>query len=104
MKTPFSRRRFLKTSALAAGAGLSLQEMLRTATADARIDSDRTSTSIAAATASEVSLRLLDEEALLVDSGVSFGVPWPKGSVKREATFSLSAEGKQLPLQSWPLA
>ncbi|HUJ73005.1 MAG TPA: hypothetical protein VLZ30_12230 [Verrucomicrobiae bacterium] len=37
--------------------------------------------------------------------GVSWGVPWPQGKVLKDATFSLAdADGKQLPLQSWPLA
>jgi len=31
-------------------------------------------------------------------------VPWAEGAVARSATFSLSAEGKHLPVQSWPLA
>src|SRR5262245_57073784 len=108
MKTPFSRRRFLKTSTLAAGAGFSLPQLLQPVAAnllsgdDTKTSADHTSPP--PATVNEVSLRLLDGEALLVESGVSFGVPWPKGSVKRDATFSLTGEGKQLPLQSWPLA
>ena len=100
MKNSFSRRRFIKTSTLAAG-GLSLPQLLRTVVAQTTSANDTGRPTVAP---NEITLRLLDGEALLVDSGVSFGVPWPKGSVKREATFSLSAEGKQLPLQSWPLA
>ena len=39
------------------------------------------------------------------DIGVSWGVPWPRGSVRREQTFALTApDGKALPLQQWPLA
>jgi hypothetical protein len=56
------------------------------------------------ARAEDVSLNLLDGKALGLDSGVSFGVPWPQGAVGRGATFSLSAQGKDLPVQSWPLA
>ncbi|HTS17688.1 MAG TPA: hypothetical protein VMP11_08955 [Verrucomicrobiae bacterium] len=38
-------------------------------------------------------------------SGVSWGVPWPQGKAVKGDAFSLAdAEGKQLPLQSWPLA
>jgi hypothetical protein len=37
-------------------------------------------------------------------TGVSWGVPWPKGSVRRETAFRLSNQGTDLPLQSWPLA
>ena len=37
-------------------------------------------------------------------TGVSWGVPWPRGSVRREQTFALSGAGGSLPLQTWPLA
>src|SRR5688572_5123859 len=38
-------------------------------------------------------------------TGVSWGVPWPKGTVPRDQVFSLAAmDGKTLPLQTWPLA
>ena len=38
-------------------------------------------------------------------AGVSWGVPWARGTVKNGQPFSLtSADGKPLPLQSWPLA
>ncbi len=56
------------------------------------------------ANAGDVSLNLLDGKALALDSGVSFGVPWPQGAVGRDAAFSLSAQGTNLPVQSWPLA
>ncbi len=56
------------------------------------------------ANASDVSLNLLDGKAPALDSGVSFGVPWPQGAVGRDAVFSLSAPGTNLPVQSWPLA
>ena len=36
--------------------------------------------------------------------GVTWGVPWGRGSVRRDQTFSLSAGGQALPLQTWPLA
>ncbi|MBP8302851.1 MAG: hypothetical protein KBE04_01835 [Phycisphaerae bacterium] len=37
--------------------------------------------------------------------GVSFGVPWAKGQVPRDQAFTLKdAEGKALPVQTWPLA
>jgi hypothetical protein len=39
------------------------------------------------------------------DTGVSFGVPWPRGAVRPQQTFALTApDGKSLPLQQWPLA
>jgi hypothetical protein len=39
-----------------------------------------------------------------IASGVSWGVPWAPGAVARGASFSLSAQGRELPLQSWPMA
>jgi hypothetical protein len=40
-----------------------------------------------------------------IETGVSFGVPWARGTVGRTQTFALTAnDGKALPLQSWPLA
>ncbi|HYV35814.1 MAG TPA: hypothetical protein VE988_08935, partial [Gemmataceae bacterium] len=40
-----------------------------------------------------------------VASGVSWGVPWPQGKVKKDQTFQLTgADGTARPLQSWPLA
>jgi hypothetical protein len=37
-------------------------------------------------------------------AGVSWGVPWPQGVVRRGSAFSLSAQGTELPVQTWPLA
>ena len=38
-------------------------------------------------------------------TGVSFGVPWARGTVAKDASFSLvTADGKTLPVQTWPLA
>ena len=51
-----------------------------------------------------VSLKWLAEQPPLAPTGVSWGVPWPKGSVRRETTFRLNNQGTDLPLQSWPLA
>jgi hypothetical protein len=40
-----------------------------------------------------------------IATGVSWGVPWPQGAVQKDQAFSLKgADGKQLPLQTWPLA
>jgi len=45
------------------------------------------------------------ENAPLIESGISWGVPWPKGVVQKDQTFVLSTpDGKELPLQSWPMA
>jgi len=51
-----------------------------------------------------VPLHWLDAAPPAQDTGVSFGVPWPEGSVQRGATFSLRTDGGRLPLQAWPLA
>jgi len=38
-------------------------------------------------------------------TGVSWGVPWPKGAVPRDQRFALAAaDGTALPVQTWPLA
>ncbi|MGA3240128.1 MAG: Tat pathway signal sequence domain protein [Bryobacteraceae bacterium] len=39
-----------------------------------------------------------------LETGVSWGVPWPRGTVSKSQTFSLTAGGAALPLQQWPLA
>lgn len=51
-----------------------------------------------------VPLKWLADQPPVVPAGVSWGVPWPMGSVHREAAFGLSHQGSNLPLQSWPLA
>jgi len=39
------------------------------------------------------------------ESGVSWGVPWKRGAVRKEQTFALTgANGAALPVQSWTLA
>ena len=95
-KRSITRRDFIKTSAVLAGAGLAAGNLTRSIAADAGPGSG--------ASLSDVSLNLLDGKALAIDSGVSFSVPFPKGSVKKGAAFSLVAQGKRLPVQSWPLA
>ena len=40
-----------------------------------------------------------------ISTGVSWGVPWPRGQVSAEQAFALTApDGQRLPLQTWPLA
>jgi hypothetical protein len=52
-----------------------------------------------------VALGWLDGAAPVAAAGVSWGVPYPRGAVKKGAHFALSgADGSALPLQSWPLA
>jgi len=51
-----------------------------------------------------VTLNWLENEPV-ISSGVSWGVPWPKGEVLKNQTFVLNtSDGKELPLQSWSLA
>ena len=54
--------------------------------------------------ASTVSLSWLGNEPPLVRAGISWGVPWPRGVVRRDAPFSLRAQNEVLPVQTWPLA
>lgn len=53
----------------------------------------------------EVTVNWLDQASPGVPVGVSFGVPWPKGAVKKGQALAITtAEGKALPVQTWPLA
>jgi len=59
----------------------------------------------AAQSASSVELKWLGETLPATPMGVSWGVPWPQGQVRKDQAFTLTtADGKSLPLQSWPLA
>jgi hypothetical protein len=55
---------------------------------------------LAAQSAAGTTLTFLDGAPPLVPTGISFGVPWPRGAVRKEQSFSFG----QLPLQWWPLA
>ncbi len=40
-----------------------------------------------------------------MDRGVSWGVPWPQGTIQRTTTFALAdSNGNNVPIQTWPLA
>jgi hypothetical protein len=103
MKTPFTRRHFIKTSTLAAGIGLTGKGLLRTLASETAPATNNTIAPDPLQRPGEVSLNLLDGKALGLNAGVSFGVPWQQGAIKRESTFSLNADGKHLPVQTWPL-
>ncbi|HWG18876.1 MAG TPA: twin-arginine translocation signal domain-containing protein, partial [Acidobacteriaceae bacterium] len=94
-----TRRDFLKDAALA-GAGLSVVDanLLRAAVPA------QGATRSAASAPSQVSLSWLGPEKPATATGVSWGVPWAQGAVRKDASFNLVAEGKSLPLQSWPMA
>jgi YetA-like protein len=52
-----------------------------------------------------VKLSWLDTAAPPAPQGVSWGVPWPTGQITKETQFTLTdTQGKEIPLQSWPLA
>jgi hypothetical protein len=54
---------------------------------------------------SPVKLRWLDKKAPSFTPGTTWGVPWAKGKVKRNAGFTLQNElGETVASQSWPLA
>ena len=53
----------------------------------------------------DVAIKWLDPAGPAENHGVSFGVPWAKGTVAKDRAFALTtADGKALPLQTWPLA
>ena len=57
------------------------------------------------ASPTSVQLQWVNAPGAGVSTGVSWGVPWAKGTVARDASFSLTdASGRSLPLQTWPLA
>ncbi|MGA2259972.1 MAG: hypothetical protein ABSH28_00900 [Acidobacteriota bacterium] len=56
-------------------------------------------------TSRTVLLNWLDSAAPSASQGVSFGVPWPKGALQKNASLSLrTSDGKSMPVQTWPLA
>jgi len=59
---------------------------------------------VAASAPGSVTLSLLGAQPPAAPTGISWGVPWTQGAMKRGATFSLSAQGADLPVQTWPLA
>ncbi len=60
--------------------------------------------SLPALGADPVALNWLDKSPPPAATGVSWGVPWPKGAVSKSQAFTLRAGDRNLPLQSWPLA
>ena len=56
------------------------------------------------ALAQPVSLSWLDKSPPPSKQGVAWGVPWAKGKIQKGTTFSLTAGGQPVPVQSWPLA
>lgn len=57
------------------------------------------------ASGGDVSLNWLESSAPIQPVGVSFGVPWPRGTVRKDQAFSLTgADGRAYPAQTWTLA
>lgn len=55
--------------------------------------------------AATATVNWLDQQPPAVETGVAFGVPWPRGAVPAGQTYTLTtADGQALPTQSWPLA
>jgi hypothetical protein len=63
-------------------------------------------TALAAAEPAAVALHWLEQPpAASAATGVSWGVPWPRGTVQKGQSFALrTADGRTLPVQTWPLA
>jgi hypothetical protein len=60
---------------------------------------------IRAAAADAIPVKWLGDTPAPLSTGVSFGVPFPRGAVPKTQTFSLAtAAGQALPAQTWPLA
>ncbi len=51
-----------------------------------------------------VALHWLGDTAPLTASGVSWGVPWARGTVPGNQQFQVQLDGRSLPTQNWPLA
>lgn len=88
---PLSRRSFFKTGALAAALPFGM----------------RAADAVAAPTAPSspltADLSWLEGAPSLI-TGTTFGVPWPRGAVRKDQAFALSGPGGELACQSWPLA
>jgi YetA-like protein len=93
--TDFSRRHFFKTASLPLSlTGLATAASAAPAPAPAAPLSDDL-----------FALRWLDSTAPALPLGATLGLPWPRGQHKKSQDFhAQDAQGKPLPLQTWPLA
>src|SRR5438105_7131628 len=93
--TDFSRRTFFKTASLPLGL---------TGLAGAASAAPAPTPATAVAT-DLLALRWLDGAAPSLPLGATLGLPWPRGQHKKGQDFNaVDAQGRPLPLQSWPLA
>jgi len=89
----FSRRQFIRTSAVLA------------ASAAVFPVSAQNKKAAYLKASSFVPLKWLENIDLKYMQGVTWGVPWPKGLVKKNTEFQLRDEhNKSVPVQAWPLA
>ncbi|MEU1041647.1 Tat pathway signal sequence domain protein [Streptomyces sp. NPDC005551] len=95
--SPIPRRSLLKAAAVA-GAAAQFSWALGAKDAQAVPGAET-------ADADPVILDWLEDGGLGAAPGSTVGVPWPKGAYEDDQTFALrDAEGKDVPVQSWPLA
>ncbi|MFT4046321.1 MAG: hypothetical protein QM661_06445 [Solimonas sp.] len=95
MIPPLNRRDFVKHSAQAA-ALLALPVIGGEAVAEQKAGAD---------VPSDVTLRWLDGAPPRTSIGTTWGVPWPRGVHRSDASFALtSVDGTAIPVQTWPLA
>ncbi|MBA2946291.1 exo-rhamnogalacturonan lyase family protein [Streptomyces himalayensis] len=97
--SPIPRRSVLKAAAVA-GAAAQFSWALGTQDAVAAPRAEA-----ADAAPDPVTLNWLEDGGLGAAPGSTVGVPWPKGAYDKDQTFALAtADGKEVPVQSWPLA
>jgi hypothetical protein len=97
-----TRREFLKDAALA-GAAISTGALAERSLFAAATPAQGPAAAVRSV-AREVELSFLSKEPAAMATGVSWGVPWPHGTVGRDVAFGLNAAGSGLAVQSWPLA
>jgi hypothetical protein len=89
--TRFTRRTFVKATALAAALLPLMRQRSRAASIPPAADA--------------VALNWLDGDAPALSTGTTLGVPWPRGKFKKDQRFVMTAPGgREIPNQSWPLA
>lgn len=110
MTTPYSRRDFVKTSALAVAATLPGSQLL--ARDEGTAEKSKSEAPASPPQPKRVvlegpgaPLHWLERSVPAEPVGVTWGLPWKQGEQPREAVFSLITAGATaVPLQSWPLA
>jgi YetA-like protein len=93
LKPTFTRREFIAASTLTSGA-LAASAELNATTVVAPKNPDEGAWA-----------RWLDGRAPAIDSGITWGMPWPRGKHRPRARFALrTVTNESLPMQSWPIA